>query len=274
VGVRTAGGVVIAYADPAQPPSSIGTVGSQASAGGVVEFDRDEFAALIRGKGYSVQWEKAAWCPDRRGASPQSHNIACKICDGTGFVYYAATSTLPDGTPLKMLVTSAKLSQQFYAYGRWDNGTVYVTAMPEYKLSYWDRLTLTETEVRFAELVTRTPGTKLDRLKYDAISIDFIAWLDRNGQKKVYNVATDVRITNGRLEWLVSGQPDDNTQYSVSYSYRPRYTVLDLLHQHRESPVGGTQYEFPVQVMAKLDFLVRDEGRDSAAAPDQNPIAG
>src|ERR1700748_2639641 len=95
-------------------------------------FDRDVFTQMIEGPhGYNVLWEKGQYCPFLKGPSPRDHDINCKICIN-GFVYFDAVKT-------KMLLVSMGLSQQYYAYGRFDTGRVYITALPEMKISFWDR---------------------------------------------------------------------------------------------------------------------------------------
>ena len=80
-----------------------------------------------------------------------------------------------------------------------------------------------------------------------------------------------VSADGASIEWVAS-QPDAGSFYSVCYDYRPRYVVLDLVHHHRDSTVDGQHYQFPVQAVAKLDFLTRNESADARQVVDKNPF--
>jgi hypothetical protein len=236
-----------------------------------VDFDRDKFAKLIADHGYFLTWEKAALCPNtpNTGLGPRDHDINCKICDGTGFYYF-------DPQCATMLMQGIRLDQSYHAYGRWDVGQQMVTAMPDFTISYFDRLTLSNGVARFMERVTRQPDTDTDKLRYAPLAIEIVVWVGRTGAVKVFYVDTDFIISadGSSIQWMITSDlPDANDRYSVSYRYRPRYVVLDLVHQHRDQAVeGGQRVAFPVQAVAKLDFLIRDVGRDAPATREEDPF--
>lgn len=235
----------------------------------VVDFDRDAFTRFIADKGYDVTWEKAVLCPNvpGTGLAPRDHAINCQLCDnGLGWLYVDPIQT-------RMLMQGIKLNQSYFAYGRWDMGNMMVTAEPEFTISYWDRLTIGNGLSRFTERVVRTPGSNSDRFKYAPLCIDYIAWANRTGALSVFSCDVDFRIgADGWIEWLGDNQPDAGSFYSVSYEFRPRYVVMDLIHHHRDSTIQGVHYEFPVQAVAKLDFLIRDESKDANQTVDENPF--
>lgn len=245
-------------------------VGTYADWYGRVDFDRDAFTAALADKGYDVIWERALFCPNRvpatshGGIAPKEHRVDCQICDGSGYIYYAPTST-------RMLMTSMGLSQGFYAYGRWDSGSQMVTTLPEIRIHPFDRLTLQNGVARYQEIVRRQPDTNIDTLKYAPLCVDNISWVNRVGTMTTYSEVS-YTVVNNTIVWSSISRPDNNDYYVISYSYRPRYIVMELMHQHRESTVDGVHYEFPVQAMAKLEFLIRDEGRDAAETEDTSPF--
>lgn len=255
------GGVVVGSPSPSGTWPS--TLDNQ-----TVDFNRDEFVRLLSDKGYSIRWEKAMFCPNMPAnmLKPRDHDINCTICDGSGFYYYASEET-------PMLMTGMSLQQSFAAFGRWDPGRSMVTALPEKRLHYWDRLTLLNGIGRFFEKVSRTVDTKFDKLKYAPLTIEAVTWLSRTGTLRTYVIDQEVEMTADGLKWLIDvGLPDNNTPFSVAYTYRPRYVVQDLTHQHRDSTINGEHYEFPTQAVAKLDFLTRDESLDAATTHFTNPL--
>lgn len=248
-------------------PSPAGTWSSQYDMQ-TVDFDRDAFTRMLADKGYSVLWERATWCPNRPAGmlKPRDHDITCSICDGTGFLYYAAETT-------PMLMTGMTMQQSFNAYGRWDAGQQMVTALPEKRLFYWDRLTLQNGITRFFEMTTRQPDTNEDRLKYAPLGIEHVSWVDRTKMLRVYTLDQDFEVTATGIRWLIEkGLPDDNKTYSIAYTIRPRYVVQDLVHHHRDSTIQGTHYEFPTTAVAKLDYLTRDESKDAPQVQYQDPF--
>jgi len=250
-------------------PSSAGTWSQQLN-DQTIDFNRDAFTRLLSDKGYLITWEKATLCPNRPngGLAPKDHALNCQVCDnGLGFVYYDTIQT-------RMLVTGVRLDQSYHAHGRWDAGQVFVTSLPEYRINWWDRLTLGNGIARFYELVRRQPGTLTDTLKYKALCMSHISWVDRTGALVTFSEDEQFRLdTEGRILWLTNtGIPDDNVYYSVAYEYRPRYIIQALMHQHRDSTVEGKHYEFPIQAMAKLDFLIRDESMDAPQTDDSDPF--
>jgi len=235
----------------------------------VVDFDRDQFTRYIDDKGYLITWEKAVLCPNvpGTGLSPRDHAIGCPVCGGAGFVYV-------DPIPTKMLMQGVKLSQSFYAYGRWDSGGMLVTAEPEFALDCYDRLTLGNGVGRFTQRVVRLRSAAADVLKYAPLCFHYVAWVGRSGGLIRFQAGVDFRVSadGSSIEWPGAVQPDAGSFYSVCYDYRPRYVVTDLLHQHRDSTIEGNHYQFPVQVVAKLDYLVRNEGADARQVVDTSPF--
>lgn len=261
-GVSRTGGVRVAL------PSPTGEWNPQWK-DNVVDFDRDAFTRFVADKGYCLTWEKAVLCPNvpGTGLSPRDHAIGCPVCGGGGFVYV-------DPIPTRMLMQGVKLNQSFFAYGRWDMGNMLVTAEPEFTIDYFDRLTLGNGVGRFTQRLVRQPGAPADKLKYAPLCFHYVAWVDRSGALAPFVQDVDFRLSadGSSVEWPGASQPDAGSSYTVSYDYRPRYVVLDLVHHHRDSTVEGEHFAFPVQAVAKLDYLVRNESADARQTVDQNPF--
>jgi hypothetical protein len=234
----------------------------------VVDFDRDAFTRFIDDKGYIVVWEKAVLCPNvpGTGLSPRDHAIGCPICSEFGYIYV-------DPVPTKMLMQGIRLNQSFFAHGRWDMGNMMVTGEPEFTLDFFDRLTLGNGVGRFTQRIVRQPGAAIDKLRYAPLCFRYVGWVDRSGVLAAFEPDVDFRasVDGSGIEWS-SSAPDAGSVYSVSYDYRPRYVVMDLIHHHRDSTIEGQHYQFPVQAMAKLDSLIRNESADARQIVDKNPF--
>lgn len=227
-----------------------------------VDFSRQKFDALLEAKGWDVVWERAAVCPNRPkdGVAPRAHDVNCSFCDGYGYVYF-------DACPTKMLIQGVTYDEQFTSKGWWGASRVTVTARPGSHLSWWDRISLQAGIARFTQLLRRQPVGN-DYPKYKPICIEYVAWKDRSGSLQRLDEKSVFINADGTLAWPGTVKPDGNVDYSISYTYRPRFVVQDLLHWLRDSTVVGKQVDFPVTAVAKADFLVRDESRDPPMEQD------
>lgn len=215
--------------------------------------------------GYNVTWKRALVCPNRI-VEKSSHDLNCTVCDGTGFLY-------DEGTSQKMLVSSVSLRQAYQSQGRVDLGTAMLTAKPEVPLSWWDKVTLTETTIGFTEVVLHVPG-KPDKLKYPIVDTEEKrgVWRLVRNDGTQYELDTDFVVgADGLLSWAVEpGQ----CFFSIGYYIRPTYIVLDVNHHARTLPAFGPRgiaqnvnpsgasqrtVEFPVMALGKFDFLVGTE---------------
>jgi hypothetical protein len=230
-----------------------------------IDLDPAEFDNLLADKGYLVTWEKSALCPNRRGLGPSDHKITCTLCEGTGFIFFDPQAT-------EMLITGVKLHESYYAWGRFDGGSVMVTSKSDDQIGYWDRLTLRNSSARFTQLVYRQPGAAKDRLKYTPLAMVYVIWVTSSGALQVATLGTHYSVSGDEVTWLTSTKPPAGHLYTAVYTYRQRYIITDLIHQHRESSVKGVRTAFPLQATAKLDFLIRDEGQDASTSQDQDPL--
>jgi len=254
-------------------------IGQPGEAGGEknfrVDFNITKFETAIKTKGEDVVWTRALYCPNRKGLAPKDHAITCTTCDN-GFVYYGSLNK-------RMLLQNVSLSQQYYSHGRFDAGSVVVTALPGCRLSYWDKLVACDRLSRFTELVQRASGSLVDRTKYDVEEIEQVQWVDRSEAIQVATIGTDIDIdSSGGLVWAsAASRPEPDAYYAVSYYHHPTYIITEMMHQHRVTPVKDTtttsdnqdtHHQLPIQAMAKLDFLVRDESTDASEIRDTNPF--
>lgn len=223
-----------------------------------VPLDRDKFTQLITVHGYKVLWERASYCPYFRGPSPRDHDINCDRCLN-GFMYYEPTLTT-------MHVQSLSISQQYYAYGHFASGKAQITAYPEYKVSFFDRITLCESRLRTSELVTRQRDTTTDLLKSAPVGVERVTWVDSDNALQVAT-SVDYSPSENGITWQTAHRPNADTTYTIVYYARPVYIVLDAPHHVRDEAVidssGERQsFEFPVQVTGQLERFARDEGLD------------
>lgn len=212
---------------------------------------------------YNSLWQKAMVCPNRI-VEKQNHDLNCTVCDGLGFLYDA-------GEAAKMLVTSVSTRQMWATQGRVELGMAMITTLPETQMSWWDRVTLTESTIRYTEAGKHDPAKGLsDKLKYGIIDTELLRGVQRlvKSDGTEFVLDTDFSIADEKILWATD---PGEIFYSVMYRRRPSYIILDVQHQFRSLPAFSPRgintkgpevtVEFPVMGLGKLDFLVGDESK-------------
>lgn len=241
-------------------------------AGFNVPLDRDKFAQLIKSHPTDVTWEKAIVCPFLSGPNPLDHDPNCHTCH-MGYVYF-------DAEDIQVFMQSLSVTENYYAYGRNDLGRAQITAMPEYKLSYWDRLTLCNSRTRHTEYVVRKSDGLADRLKYTPICVEAVMWKQRDGSLARFDEGVHFTIdaSTGELVWSSVDRPDNKDVYAVSYWHRPVFIVIDVPRDIRDAQIPNQQgvmvsHEFPVQVIAQRDYAIYRESEERPREGDrQSPF--
>lgn len=231
-------------------------------------FDVAGYVRLVKTRGVPVTWEKAMFCPSRmQTPNPGDHDPNCDLCDGTGWLYIQPKQT-------QMMVQGATLEQTFYMQGRFDTGLATITSLPDDDIGYWDRVTLTQSKVRYSELIRRRENTLVDRLRYQTLTV-----LAVQAGSRVFTPDRDFRLEGDSIVWTsnAAARPKDADFYSILTERRPVYLLLNLLKYHREAydRSAGQSVRMSQQAQAKLDFLVRDESKEPMpSVTPQSPFSG
>jgi hypothetical protein len=225
-----------------------------------VDFTPEAFNTLISEKGYDVLWEKMTHCSWRSPQDPTRHDINCGQCDN-GWFYY-------DPRTIRVALMGLNRSQSFMQQGMIQHGSAQMVTASENEIGFFDRITLLNSYMRFAELVVRTSG--VDSPRYPAIKL-----LDVRDKSRAYTQGTDFKLSSGKIEWLGGAGPSANVTYSVSYNFNPVYVITDLPHDIRDTPkMSNTSWprrqeddrraKMPAQAVITLHFFARGEqGKDT-----------
>lgn len=239
------------------------------------EFNLSEVESTVRSRGYDVIWEKSYLCPCKSRES--DHLNTCKNCGGTGWVFANPTKT-------KMIITSIQLDAKLKEaalreWGMMDLGTVKVTALNEDKLTYMDRITISDAtaehqQVLYPQLTADKNGeSESDSglegqlfafTKYDIMAIDYIALFQGANQKlKKLEETTDYTFRDNVL--LLGAQYDTLSDpcITVRYAHRPVYHITDLLRESFTSTQfsqnqGQVKLKLPVHALGKRAHLIKD----------------
>lgn len=131
-----------------------------------IKFKEGDFDFAVFDKGLELIWEKAVPCPCKVKGS-QGGLSTCKNCGGIGWVFVNPTRT-------RMMVQSLDLKTQFKVWGSENPGTVMITPRREVQVSFMDRLTISDTETIFKQVlypVKNTDGNYIGVTIYPLVTI-------------------------------------------------------------------------------------------------------
>lgn len=244
------------------------------------------FEELIKNRGIRWQHFKASQCPNIRDLEVGLHDPNCSKCEN-GMLFYG-------GAEVHGFFQNHKLEKIFEVIGQWDIGEAVVTFSayaddadgnpgkgPAIDLQAFDKLICLDYEFRWQQLIEYSP-LGVDRLRYPALSVEFLSTVD-----KQYYVDVDFVINDaGRIQWLGANRPSYDQMlsrgeiYTVAYTARPVFYVTQLLHEIRATkamdPTTGTitAIRLPQQVMIRRDYLFSDPNDKVALNTQPSPRSG
>lgn len=228
------------------------------------DFVVPEVDATLRDKGICAIYEKAYQCPCK---SKSSTNLnTCKNCGGTGWVFNNPTKT-------KFIITSIHADNKLKEaalreFGLIDMGVVNVTALNDNKLSYMDRITLTDStsehnQILYASL-TDDEAEAFAFTQYDILTIDNITlFVDENTLLKRLEEGIDYLFRDNVLTFTPASTVAQDSQLSIRYIHHPVFHIIDIVRDSFTSkagqlPNGQVKQILPVKAIAKRAHLIKD----------------
>jgi hypothetical protein len=226
------------------------------------DFVKAEFEGSLRDKGYDVVHEKAYLCPCKSRES--DHRNTCKNCGGTGWIFANPTKT-------KMVVSGIMLDDKMKEgalreWGMMDMGNVKITAYPEDKLTYMDRISVLDATSEINEIlypVLKNDETqKFIYTKYDIVGIDFIGLFQTETAKiKRLIEVTDYEYRDNVITFDAAlYNATDDMCVTIRYIHNPVYHVIDIMRESIMSTkdFGVTKMQLPVHALGKRAHLIKD----------------
>lgn len=226
-------------------------------------FDDNWYNRLVATHGIRVSIDRTTICPNFIAhVDSMQHDPNCTLCEN-GMIHFGTIQCWA-------VFQQDQLTKAFFREGVFDPGQALMTfpSITEDQrehiiVAYFDRITLLDQEERFQQLLNKSDGD-MDYLRYKALRV--LHCMDRRGN--VYSEGSHFKInTDGNLEWLAgAARPRYNTEegigesFTISYTFRPVYRVLDMLHEGRYSQkyagAGKTTTRFPQTVVIKKDYYI------------------
>jgi len=198
-----------------------------------IKFRPDDFDFAVFDKGLEVVWEKAVPCPCKTKGT-QAALSACKNCGGIGWVFINPIST-------RMMVQALGIKAQFKIWGEESPGTVAITTRNDVKLSYMDRLIVTDSETLFKQVlypVKNPSGNYIGITVYPLISIESLFLFQFSNQKLKRLVEdTDYTFDYNVITLSSAYSSLGSVNLSVNYTHNIQYHVIENMKDVRNSYV-------------------------------------
>ena len=201
------------------PPELVSSLSSGAT------FTPSEFNSAVFDKGREVLVEKALRCPCTELATGQGLST-CQNCGGTGWLWINKKSTV-------FVITSINRSTKFSNWTETDRGTINITARAIDRLSFMDRVTLTDVISIFSQnLRFKEVGSKLFAytVYYPLLVSDAYLYLADNKPLQPLELLTDYTIEENKivLNDKYKNLNQDQLSVTVRYSHFPQYNIVDI----------------------------------------------
>jgi hypothetical protein len=222
-----------------------------------VDFDKSDFDALFPQKGYSAIWEKSFKC----GCNTEGNdhpNSTCKNCGGVGWIWVNPTQT-------RIITHSNNINTQFKEWSELKLGTVSMTFRDPFKLSYFDKVTLLESEAVYTERLYpfELDGETYAFSLYPIISIEAVLlFVDDSTKLTLLIQDTDFTISDNIITF--SDNSYDEKTVTIRYIHRPEYRIVDIPRESMVTPVKNSvtgksnDVLMPIHAIAQRTHLVQD----------------
>jgi hypothetical protein len=224
------------------------------------DFYDEDFKGSVKTKGYKVIHEKAYLCPCKSKES--DHRSTCKNCGGTGYLYCNPTST-------RMIISGILSDGKFKEaalkeWGLMDTGSVKITADPSDKLSFMDRITITnatsEHQMILYSRLTDDESQRFAFTKYNIKAIDFIGIFQSETEKiKRLSEPTDYTFRDNII-LLDSQYLNNDSAITIRYVHSPQFHVTDVIRESMTSLINNGTEEtiLPVHAIGKRAHLIQE----------------
>lgn len=221
-------------------------------------FESDFRDAIIR-QGYDVIHERAIKCSCKGRNS--EHLSDCKNCGATGWIYVNPTKT-------RMVVQSMSLNPKYESWGVYGAEVSSVTALPEDKLSYMDKVTVLgavseHSEALHTSILTQgQQQTKYVYTVYNILDIYFVGlFVDSN--TKLTKLEENVDYTfSGNKVIFTNENLIENSSVSIRYSHNPAYYIQEMVRDTMQVNLLKGRIEekvmMPIHARAKRIDLFKD----------------
>ena len=231
-------------------------------------FDRKKFDDFITDKGYAVNIERAMRCPCTAEGTNGQGNSDCRNCNGSGWFFIEKVETV-------VTCTSMSNRNKYSVWSIENMGIVNISCRPQDKLGFMDRVTLTELESWFSQVVPlRQSLTEPDQMfsfliYYPKTVFDVFLYVSSENPLKSLK-KTEYKISGNRINIdasIVAEYTEDvKPKISIRYTHNPTYHIIDI-NRDLIKQVSGVNCEttqdieknFPLNCIGKRAHYLLDK---------------
>jgi len=190
-------------------------------------FNKSDFDNAVYEHGFDSTIERAIRCPCRIEANNNGLS-GCKNCGGSGWLFVNKRSTV-------IVSQSMNTSTKNKTWNEEDRGTISISARPEDRLGFMDRVTILDLESTYSEIIRirRYKGRLLATTIYNPNSIEFVYLFTDQKEKLVpLKRGDDYTVTNNVFELNKKHEDKFGVKELISitirYIHYPSYHVIDI----------------------------------------------
>jgi hypothetical protein len=224
-------------------------------------FYEQDFRDAIAKHGYDVYLEKSLKCPCK---SRNSEFLSdCRNCGGSGWLYINRINT-------RMVVQSMSLNPKYENWGVYGAEISSVTALPEERLSYMDKITVLNAVSEHSEVLHPLKYDEEDDFLYaysvyPIIDVYFLGIFEDSNSKLIKLDAVEFSISDGNKIKIDSSLFPEGVEprFTIRYSHNPAYYVMEMVRETMLATLNlgrgfQSQVEMPVHARAKRIDLFKD----------------
>ena len=191
-------------------------------------FNKQAFDDAVYEHGYDATIERAIKCPCRIEAN-NNGLTSCINCGGSGWIFVNKRMTI-------VVSQSMNINTKNKTWTEEDRGTVSISARPEDRFGFMDRITILNLESIYSEVlrVKKVRGKYISSFIYKPNSVEFLYLYVDDKEKLLplkrgidYTISEDL-ITISEETYSKGKKDNGKVSISVRYLHNPQYHVIDI----------------------------------------------
>ncbi len=267
----------------------------------LARFQPDKFRKLIQGLGPVFRWSRSVNCVCFLNTETDQPDPTCLRCGGDGWQYVnpcenenpGITEAGKDYENINAVMSNLALDPTIQQpMGGWSFSDGQLTVQQEIRVGFRDRFVAVEHLMAWSEILVRgdvdtvpvghlqrTSAIQRTAMRYEPVTVNFLAAADGSGGQTIYLAGTDYTIVEGvedddtstyepnRLVWVSGRGPAAGERYTVHYACHPVWIVDDATYsiQAAQGPASGLKGTIatrmlPTTFKVKMDYLTDQRG--------------
>lgn len=212
------------------------------------DFNKNDFDRLISEKGREVIIETALQCPCKGTTTNQLSS--CKNCGGTSWIYVNPRST-------RMVISGVDVSTKYAPWSEEARGTAAISAMSEEELSYFDKLTIVDSNSVYGEVIniTQSNSNLFAYTVYEPKDILYAGMFIDAQQPLLRLTPSQFSIEKNIFRVIDVANIPKGSQITLRYKHAPSFLLIEFKRETMQTfkfDLGGeVMQDMPISAFAK-----------------------